>query len=127
MVHSHINSVSLSEPLDDVMMVASWYEPIDAARAVYRLNIVNDTCKYPLGSAYLGCPRLDHDADACICKLVDAPRQIRALDNSLAATSRCARGRGAQSARRARSTLAATRRRARSGGLGCSAGCGAQS
>jgi hypothetical protein len=46
-----INSVSLSEPLDDSMVVASWYEPIDATRAVHRLGSVNDTRKYPLGGA----------------------------------------------------------------------------
>ena len=68
------------------MVVASWYEPIDGTRAVYRLGSVNDTRKYPLGGAYLGCPRLDYDAEARVCKLVDAPRQIRALDDSLAAT-----------------------------------------
>ena len=84
---TQLNSVSLSEPLDDIMVVASWYEPIDATRAVYRLGSVNDTRKYPLGGAYPGCPRLvDYDAEARGCKLVDAPRQIRALDDSLAAT-----------------------------------------
>jgi hypothetical protein len=83
---TQINSVSLSEPLDNFMVVASWYEPIDATRAVYRLGSVIDTRKYPLGGAYLGCPRLDYDAEARVCKLIDAPRQIRALDDSLAAT-----------------------------------------
>ena len=81
-----INSVSLSQLLDGITVVASWYEPTDASRAVYRLGSVNDTRKYPLGGAYLGCPRLDYDAEARVCKLVDAPRQIRALDDSLAAT-----------------------------------------
>lgn len=83
---TQLNNVALSEPLDDIMVVASWYEPTDATRAVYRLGSVNDTRKYPLGGAYLGCPRLDYDAEARVCKLVDAPRQIRALDDSLAAT-----------------------------------------
>ena len=70
------------------MVVASWYEPIDATRAVYRLNSVNDTRnrrKYPLGGSCLGCPRLDYDAEKGVCRLVDAPGQIRALDESLTA------------------------------------------
>jgi hypothetical protein len=83
---TQVNSVSLSEPLYDVMVVASWYEPTDASRAVYRLGSVNDTRKYPLGGSYLGCPRLDYDEEARVCRLVDAPRQIRVLDDSLAAT-----------------------------------------
>jgi hypothetical protein len=83
---TQLNSVSISEPLDDVMVVASWYEPIDATRAVYRRNSVNDTRKYPLGGSCLGCPRLDYDAEARVCRLVDAPGQIRALDESLAGT-----------------------------------------
>jgi hypothetical protein len=32
------------------------------------------------------CPRLEHDAKSSVYKLFDAPRQIRALDVSLAAT-----------------------------------------
>ena len=68
------------------MVVASWYEPIDATRAVYRLNSVNDTHKYALGGSCLGCPRLDYDAEARVCRLVDAASQIRALDESLTAT-----------------------------------------
>ena len=83
---TQIKSVSLSGPLDDFMVVASWYKPTDATRAVYRHNGVNDTRKYQLGGSYLGCPRLDYDAEARVCTLVDAPRQIFALDASLAAT-----------------------------------------
>jgi hypothetical protein len=91
---AQLNSVSLSEPLDDVMVVASWYEPIDATRAVYRLNSVNDSRKYPLGGSYLGCPRLDYDAEARVYRLVDAPGQVGALDDSLAATKPVREGSG---------------------------------
>jgi hypothetical protein len=38
------------------------------------------------GGSYPGCRRLDDDAEARVCKLVDAARQIRALDDALAAT-----------------------------------------
>ena len=89
-----LNSISISEPLDDVMVVASWYEPIDATRAVYRLNSVNDTRKFPLGGFCLGCPRLDYDAEKGVCRLVNAPGQVRALDDSLAATKPVREGSG---------------------------------
>ena len=124
---TQINSVSLSEPLDDVLVVASWYEPIDATRAVYRLGSVNDTRKYPLGGAYLGYPRLDYDAEARVCKLVDAPRQIRALDDSLAATKPVREG-SARTVGEVRALRSPPRAAGRAvDGLGCSAGCGAQS
>lgn len=62
-------------------MVAPWYKPIDDTRdvslQVYRLiNLAHDTRAHPLCGSYLGCPRLDDDAEARVCKLADAPRQM---------------------------------------------------
>ena len=53
------------------MVVASWYERRHTRG---------------LQAQRRGRPRLDYDAEARVCELVDAPRQIRALDDPLAAT-----------------------------------------
>jgi hypothetical protein len=82
---------------------------------------VSDTRKYLLGGSHLGCPCLDCNAEACLRKLVDAPRRIRALEDALTATKSMREG-GERTVGKARcSTLAAASSRAAVDGIGCSA------
>jgi hypothetical protein len=72
---STVDRVSLSAPLDGVKVVASWYEPTDRTRTVFKLSRrVQDKKRYLLSKAYLGAPRLDYDAEDGVCRLADAHR-----------------------------------------------------